>query len=315
MATSRHISPPAPASRRTAPRPRAIFLPQSSAARTVRRSRASARARNARPAATSTSGRDQRRRTWRKRARHHGGAQTQAAPRRLHRAGGAGPAAAAIAVAADARLRGAWCSRAMPMPRPRGRPLPALSCGTGCATPLAMDVDFLRASAAEERPSRRDLGAQRSCAPWRWRRAPTNPGAWRPRPSGRKTRPPWAPSGPMRSAPRPAHGKPRRARARPRCCCRRWDCSRCWPRASSLSSGARRCRGGGSPEAPARGGRDKERAQGNGRGERIRTSGLYVPNVALYQAKLHPEDKGAPGCAPESRPNSELALDGKVRQL
>ena len=26
-----------------------------------------------------------------------------------------------------------------------------------------------------------------------------------------------------------------------------------------------------------------------GRGERIRTSGLYVPNVALYQAKLHPE--------------------------
>ena len=29
--------------------------------------------------------------------------------------------------------------------------------------------------------------------------------------------------------------------------------------------------------------------QENGRGERIRTSGLYVPNVALYQAKLHPE--------------------------
>ena len=27
-----------------------------------------------------------------------------------------------------------------------------------------------------------------------------------------------------------------------------------------------------------------------GRGERIRTSGLYVPNVALYQAKLHPDD-------------------------
>jgi hypothetical protein len=26
----------------------------------------------------------------------------------------------------------------------------------------------------------------------------------------------------------------------------------------------------------------------DGRGERIRTSGLYVPNVALYQAKLHP---------------------------
>ncbi len=26
-----------------------------------------------------------------------------------------------------------------------------------------------------------------------------------------------------------------------------------------------------------------------GRGETIRTSGLYVPNVARYQAKLHPE--------------------------
>src|SRR5665811_492456 len=26
----------------------------------------------------------------------------------------------------------------------------------------------------------------------------------------------------------------------------------------------------------------------SGRGERIRTSGLYVPNVALYLAKLHP---------------------------
>ena len=30
-------------------------------------------------------------------------------------------------------------------------------------------------------------------------------------------------------------------------------------------------------------------AQKSGRGERIRTSGLHVPNVALYQAKLHPE--------------------------
>ena len=30
-----------------------------------------------------------------------------------------------------------------------------------------------------------------------------------------------------------------------------------------------------------------------GRGERIRTSGLYVPNVALYQAKLHPDEKAA----------------------
>ena len=34
-----------------------------------------------------------------------------------------------------------------------------------------------------------------------------------------------------------------------------------------------------------------------GRGERIRTSGLYVPNVALYQAKLHPD-----GASPASMP-------------
>lgn len=27
----------------------------------------------------------------------------------------------------------------------------------------------------------------------------------------------------------------------------------------------------------------------HGRGERIRTSGLYVPNVALYLTKLHPD--------------------------
>ena len=33
----------------------------------------------------------------------------------------------------------------------------------------------------------------------------------------------------------------------------------------------------------------------DGRGERIRTSGLYVPNVALYQAKLHPEIAGHMG--------------------
>jgi hypothetical protein len=30
-------------------------------------------------------------------------------------------------------------------------------------------------------------------------------------------------------------------------------------------------------------------SRNSGRGERIRTSGLYVPNVALYQAKLHPD--------------------------
>jgi hypothetical protein len=32
----------------------------------------------------------------------------------------------------------------------------------------------------------------------------------------------------------------------------------------------------------------------NGRGERIRTSGLYVPNVALYLAKLHPDKTHSP---------------------
>ena len=36
---------------------------------------------------------------------------------------------------------------------------------------------------------------------------------------------------------------------------------------------------------------------GNGRGERIRTSGLYVPNVALYQAKLHPDTWAIRCCA------------------
>src|SRR5262245_27304840 len=38
--------------------------------------------------------------------------------------------------------------------------------------------------------------------------------------------------------------------------------------------------------AAATQGGDKKKS---GRGERIRTSGLYVPNVALYQAKLHPD--------------------------
>ena len=56
--------------------------------------------------------------------------------------------------------------------------------------------------------------------------------------------------------------------------------------------------------------------EGNGRGERIRTSGLYVPNVALYQAKLHPEDETGACIAPVENPaESELPFDGKVRQL
>src|SRR6185369_3240184 len=59
------------------------------------------------------------------------------------------------------------------------------------------------------------------------------------------------------------------------------------------------------------------REAGDGRGERIRTSGLYVPNVALYQAKLHPEAEKQRGDerAPFSIPPLELSLDGKVRQL
>ena len=42
-------------------------------------------------------------------------------------------------------------------------------------------------------------------------------------------------------------------------------------------------------KATAEGGLSSVIDQEIGRGERIRTSGLYVPNVALYQAKLHPE--------------------------
>lgn len=38
---------------------------------------------------------------------------------------------------------------------------------------------------------------------------------------------------------------------------------------------------------------DTREATSGGRGERIRTSGLYVPNVALYQAKLHPDGTAA----------------------
>ena len=37
-----------------------------------------------------------------------------------------------------------------------------------------------------------------------------------------------------------------------------------------------------------------------GRGERIRTSGLYVPNVALHQAELHPDTDSRP-CGGEAR--------------
>ena len=36
----------------------------------------------------------------------------------------------------------------------------------------------------------------------------------------------------------------------------------------------------------------------NGRSERIRTSGLYVPNVALYQAELHSDNRLLRGKGP-----------------
>ena len=59
--------------------------------------------------------------------------------------------------------------------------------------------------------------------------------------------------------------------------------------------------------------------EADGRGERIRTSGLYVPNVALYQAKLHPEgQKGADVHLSGPFRDSaalELPLDRKVSQL
>ena len=53
---------------------------------------------------------------------------------------------------------------------------------------------------------------------------------------------------------------------------------------------------------------EEERAGGrsaiggkSGRGGRIRTDDLYVPNVALYQAKLHPEGDTQRGRSPRQR--------------
>ena len=43
-------------------------------------------------------------------------------------------------------------------------------------------------------------------------------------------------------------------------------------------------------DAHEAGGNRGGQTKNDGRGERIRTSGLYVPNVALYQAKLHPAE-------------------------
>lgn len=49
-----------------------------------------------------------------------------------------------------------------------------------------------------------------------------------------------------------------------------------------------------------------------GRGERIRTSGLYVPNVALYQAKLHP-DSAAIADAKFDAPTAEPPIVANLR--
>jgi hypothetical protein len=43
-----------------------------------------------------------------------------------------------------------------------------------------------------------------------------------------------------------------------------------------------------------------------GRGDRIRTCDLLVPNQALYQAKLHPERPRVNGCAPAVSVNGRL---------
>ena len=54
----------------------------------------------------------------------------------------------------------------------------------------------------------------------------------------------------------------------------------------------------------------------NGRGERIRTSGLYVPNVALYQAKLHPDTAVAmPVCQRAFEERSGRALNRSNTQF
>ena len=45
----------------------------------------------------------------------------------------------------------------------------------------------------------------------------------------------------------------------------------------------------------------------SGRGEWIRTTGLYVPNVALYQAKLHPEEVGPCPCLSSGGSLSQLS--------
>jgi hypothetical protein len=54
----------------------------------------------------------------------------------------------------------------------------------------------------------------------------------------------------------------------------------------------------------------------NGRGGEIRTRGLYVPNVALYQAKLHPVDFCHPlQEAEENPPRGFHGVQGEFQQV
>ena len=52
-----------------------------------------------------------------------------------------------------------------------------------------------------------------------------------------------------------------------------------------------------------------------GRGERIRTSGLYVPNVALYQAKLHPAFRPPATDPPAARQRSDASVRTNDRPI
>src|ERR1700738_1715987 len=44
----------------------------------------------------------------------------------------------------------------------------------------------------------------------------------------------------------------------------------------------------------------------SGRGDRIRTCDIYVPNVALYQSELHPEDTRPPDQVKALQPKRSL---------
>ena len=54
------------------------------------------------------------------------------------------------------------------------------------------------------------------------------------------------------------------------------------------------------------------RKRKNGRGGQIRTDDLYVPNVALYQAKLRPDNGHLRSNGSEMHGTSRLLLKGKI---